>query len=403
MKILNRLSILFLVVFFGAIAVRCTALNNIDKGWKGVRQSHLSGLSDHVHDAGYMWNIPFVHTVWEVPGYYRFMNYRGRSRLRFRTKDNNKLGVDVTIPYRIKPGMHSKAVAKGYLSSTGDGRYKFDDMAEQTANEILRKVLAQGSIQDFYNTDNRLVLAEKATAALNEKLAQWHLETSGVLIRYVEFPAENERQLAQIQLNEVKKLLDDVKKTVAGKQQALDNFNTETSAQLQAKAFEWARRVSDLERAYNVGVIDTGDDNTPGAVRRVLESLKPDDLAELRKKAGQALGIPEDEITEANVTTAHLVGISNIKAETAEYKARVEAEAFGTEERLIAEGEQLLAEIQAEFERSLNKVLSGQGGAGYVAFNAAKNIKFASELTFKSDEVPFIYRLAEFADQLMGK
>ena len=405
MQFINKISILFLCVFFGLIGTRCTIMTNIPKGWKGVRQSHIAGLSDHVHKAGYMFDVPFVHTVWKVPGHFRFLNYSegSGSRLQFRTRENNKLGIDLTIPYRIKEDMHSQAVEKGYLSVTGEGRFKFDDMAVQSANEILRAVLAQGSIDDFYDTDKRTVIAENATIALNEKLAQWFLETPGVLIRYVKFPGENERQLAQIQLNVVKKLLDDVKKEVAGKQQELDNFNMETSAQLAARNFDWNRRVSELQGAYNVGVIDTEDDNTPGAVRRVLKGLKSEEIETLRKKAGKALGIPEKEITDRNVTTAHLLGISNIQAETAEYKARVEAEANGTEARLLAEGHQILAEIQAEYERNLNKILAGQGGRGYVAFHAAKNINFDPKLTFRSDEVPFIYRLDEFARLLMGE
>lgn len=394
---LSKLSALYLLAILALVVARGTMLKRIDLAESGVRFSSLSGVVEKDLGPGYHWELPFLHKVFPLPSRYLFLNYSDAEALTVRTKDNNTVHVDVSIPYRIKPG-ECWAIAKDGNHQQRLGKYRFEIFAKNTANDVLLAELAKLSSEHFYKTDTRLEVAAAALEALNEKLAPFHLEADSVLIRQAYFRPEYEKQLSQIQLNEQTKLLDAAKSRVATEQQKLDNYNQGTTARVAAKEQDWARRLADLERVYMVGAIEHADDQRPGAARAALGALSKEARGKMSEKSAKLLGIELEDVSEA-----HLLGIKNIQAETMEYKNRVYAEADGVANRLEAEGDAKVAQVQARYEKQLNQLLDSPGGRAYVAYRAADNVKFAQTLVFQSDDgIPFVYRLRDFAQKFMG-
>jgi len=262
---------------------------------------------------------------------------------------------------------------------------------------VLREQMAVLDSVGFYSTDRRMATQEAALKVLNKQLGLMHLEAQAVLVRAVRYRDEYEKQLQQIQLNEQNKLLDAASQKLANVQQSLDNYQQGTNAQVAQRQQEWGKRQAELERAYQVGLLDVTD-ATPGAVRAKLTTMPAADLATLRQQAAKIFGLDADSVSDG-----YLIGIKNINAETLEYKNRIKADADATEGRLTAEGRAMVAKVQGEYENKLNALLGSPAGKAYVAWQAADNVKFADTLTFSSaDGIPAVLRLRAFAELFMG-
>jgi hypothetical protein len=368
----------------------------------GVRQSATSGVLDEDLGPGWHWRVPGMHKLIMLPSSYFMLDYTDtkggpQKGLVIRTKDNNTVELDVTVPIRIKPGGAHTLVAAGNHVKDPDGRFRYQRLAEENATSVLREEMATLDSVGFYSSDRRMAAAVKALEALNKQLAPMNLEAQAVLVRGVTFRTEYEKQLQQIQLNEQNKLLDAAAQKLAGEQQKLDNFVQGTSAQVSARQQDWIKRQAELERAYQVGFLDVVD-STPGASRAKLATLPPADVEAKRAEAAKVFGLDP-----ASVSDGYLIGIKNIQAETLEYKNRITAEADGVQGRLAAEGDAMVARVQGEYEVKLNALLGSPAGRAYVAWRAADNVKFADTLTFSSGEgIPSVLRLRQFAEQFMN-
>jgi hypothetical protein len=262
---------------------------------------------------------------------------------------------------------------------------------------VLREQLAVLDSVGYYSTERRLAASDAALKKLNAQLGLMHLEAQAVLIRAVTFRDQYEKQLMTIQLNEQNKLFDAASKTLAGKQQELDNYVQGTSAQVAQRAQEWIKRQAELERAYQVGLLDVSDVK-PGATRAKLAAMPAQDSEALRAQAAKIFGIDPTSVGDE-----YLIGINNIAAETLEYKNRVNSEADAIESRLTAEGDAMVAKVQGAYEGNLNALLGSPGGKAYIAWQAADNVKFADTLSFSSSEgIPSVLRLRQFAELFMG-
>lgn len=394
------------VIVIGALAlwiVPAACLMRVEPSEIGVRQSAMSGVHDEDQGPGWHWRLPGVHKVIVLPSTYFLLDYGDDAKgpqkgLVIRTKDNNTVLLDVTVPIRIKPGEAHGLVVEGNHVKDPDGRFRYQRLAEETATSVLREEMATLDSVGFYSTSRRIAATAKATEQLNKQLAPMHLEAQAVLVRQVTFRPEYEKQLQQIQLNVQNKLLDAASQKLAGVQQSLDNFVQGTNAQVAARTQDWVKRQAELERAYQVGLLDVPD-AAPGGARKKLEALPPAEQDGLKEKAAERFGLDA-----ASVTDGYLVGIKNIQAETLEYKNRVTASADAIEGRLGAEGDAMVAKVQGEYETKLNALLGSPAGRAYVAWMAAENVKFGETLTFSSsDGIPSVLRLRQFAEQFMGR
>ena len=393
--------IICLTVVVLLIAPTCF-ISTVPLGTIGVRSSSFSGVLATDLEPGWHVSVATVHNLTLLPSRYLFLDYGtdvGQG-LQIRTRDNNNVFVDVTVPYRIKPGEAHQIMMAGNHVRTNNDAYRFERLAAETTVSVLREDLANLASSDFYNTDKRLAVAADTLKVLNEELAPLHLEAQAVLLRAVTFRPEYEVQLQAIQLNEQNKLLDGARQRVAQQQQELDNFELQTTALANARQQEWIKKQADLERAYQVGfVVDPAGDRAVGAARRQLDALSEEERAKLRTEAARVLEIDDP----AKITDAYLLGIQNIQAETLEYKQRVAAAADGISGRLKAEGEADLAAVRGDFETKINALLGSPAGRAYVAWKTAENVTFSQVLTFQSREgVPSVLRLRNFALQFMG-
>ncbi len=390
------------IIVLGSVAlwiVPWLFFTRVDPGQVGVRRSAAGGVDTEDLGPGWRLRIPAYHKVIYLPTTYFFLDYTEEAKdpLEIRTKDNNNVIVDVSVPVRIKPGRAHKVVAVGNHIKDG-GRYRYQRLAEQTTVSVLREELASLDSVGFYTTPSRLETTERALVSLNKHLEELHLEAQAVLIRAVRFRPEYEQQLGRIQLNEQNKLLDQARQRVADEQQKFDNYSQGTAALAAARTQDWIKRQAELERAYQIGLLDVTD-ATPGAARAKLATLTPEQITALKAEAAKIFGLDAPEA----VSDAYLIGIKNLQAETLEYKNRVNAEADAVAGRLEAEGEAMIAKVQGAYEAKLNQLLSSPGGRAYVAWQAADNVTFAKELTFNSQEgIPSVLRLRRFAEQFMG-
>lgn len=372
----------------------------------GVRQSNFSGVAEEDHEPGWALRILGVQRIIMLPKRYGYLDYTSddagpQQPLQIRTKDNNTVTLDVSVPYRIIPGQGWQVVQVGNHQVDANGSFRFQRLAEETTVSVLRERLADLTSADFYSTDRRLEVSANTLEILNTELAELHLEASAVLIRSVKFRTEYEQQLQQIQLNEQKKLLDAAAEIVATQQQRLDNFVQGTKAQAAAREQKWIERRANIERGYRVGFVDTGTDTAAGATRKKLGELGESERAELLARAAKTLELGEEEAKR--LTDDYLLGIANIQAETLQYDQRVRAESDGVSARLSAEAGALIAKVQGEFEAKRNALLGTNAGRAFVAWQAADNVKFAEELTFaSSDGVPSVLRLRDFTLRFMG-
>jgi hypothetical protein len=368
----------------------------------GIRQSATSGVLEDDLGPGWHWRIPGIHKLIVLPSSYFMLDYTKDDKgpqqpLIIRTKDNNTVELDVSVPVRIKPGEAYALVESGNYVQDPDGRYRYQRLAEETATSVLREEMASLDSVGFYSTDRRLATSEAALKMLNKQLGAMHLEAQAVLVRNVKYRPEYEKQLQAIQLNEQNKLLDAASQKLATVQQSLDNYTQGTSAQVSARTQDWIKRQAELERAYQVGLLDV-EDATPGAARAKLKTLSATDIDSHHDTAAKLFGMDA-----ASVTDAYLIGIKNIQAETLEYKNRITASADGIEARLGAEGDAQVAKVQGEYENKLNTILGTPAGRAYVAYQAADNVTFQKTLTFSSSEgIPAVLRLRQFAEQFMG-
>jgi SPFH domain / Band 7 family len=395
------------IIVIGAIAlwiVPWLLFTKVEPGQIGVRRSATGGVEAGDLGPGWRLRIPGLHKLTYLPSTYFFLDYTPdkvgpQEPLQIRTKDNNTVTLDVSVPVRIRPGHAYEIIKTGNHTREPDGRYRYMRLAEQTAVSVLREELASLDSVGFYSTERRVAIQTKALEMLNQGLAPLNLEAQTVLIRAVRFRPEYEQQLQQIQLNEQNKLLDHAREKLADEQQKLDNYNQGTAALASAREQDWIKRQAELERAYQIGGLDIAEP-TPGAARAALAALVPEQVAETRAKIAKTLGLDDPNL----VSEAYLIGIKNLQAETLEYKNRITAEGEGVSARLEAEGDALLAQVQGEYESKLNALLGSPAGRAYVAWKAAGNITFAKELTFSSqDGMPSVLRLRRFAEQFMGQ
>ncbi|MEZ4403331.1 MAG: SPFH domain-containing protein [Kofleriaceae bacterium] len=395
------------VLVLGALAlwiVPWLLFTKVEPDQIGVRRSATGGVEAGDLGPGWRLRVPGLHKLTYLPSTYFFLDYTPdqagpEGALQIRTKDNNNVTLDVSVPVRIKPGHAYEVVKAGNHTRDPDGRYRYMRLAEQTAVSVLREELANLDSVGFYSTERRLAIATKALDMLNQSLAPLSLEAQAVLIRAVRFRPEYESQLQQIQLNEQNKLLDRAREKLAAEQQKLDNYNQGTAALASAREQDWIKRQAELQRVYQIGGLDIVDP-TPGKARAALAALSPEQLAAARATIAATLGLGDPSV----VSDAYLIGTKNLQAETLEYQNRISAEGEAVSARLQAEGDALLSKVQGEYEAKLNALLGSPAGRAYVAWQAAANVTFADRLTFSSqDGVPSVLQLRRFAEQFMGK
>ncbi len=245
----------FVIAFLALLVLRGLAIDNIELGKVGVRRSNIGGVVEKDLEPGWRLEIVGLHKIVELPGTYQFLDFTGGDALEIRTKDNNIVSLDISVPYRIAPGQAYEIVEAGNHVEDGTGGFRYQRLTRETTIGVLREHLADLQSSDFYDTDRRAKVANRTLELLNERLAPLHVEANAILIRSVFFPPAYEQQLMQIQLNSQNKLLDGARKLVADKQQELDNYQQRTKALSSSRAQGWRAKLARIDRGYQVGFL----------------------------------------------------------------------------------------------------------------------------------------------------
>src|SRR5690606_23460302 len=94
-----------LALVFLWIAPTCF-ISTVPMGKIGVRSSNMSGVLEDDLEPGWTLDVAGVHALTLLPSHYLFLDYGtdDGQGLQIRTRDNNNVFVDVSVPYRIRPG-----------------------------------------------------------------------------------------------------------------------------------------------------------------------------------------------------------------------------------------------------------------------------------------------------------
>ncbi len=327
MKHIKLASIVIIVAAIGSYFILTLTVTHVPVGIVGVRTQEyaLIGSKGVVQqDFGPGWH----RAVWPVDTWQFFDSTvqtlemtrdpkrgdkKGRDDVQVQSADGYAVSVDVTLKYRIMPGMAHKL----YVDTGSGNRYK-----TIVRNEAEKTCIAQfGGMktEDFYNPHVRRAVAQTALHALQESLKDNYVEVLDLLIRDVQFDPEYERKI------QTKKLAD---------QEVEVNKSLQRAREMQGKT-----------------------DVIGAETKRLIKIIQEEKDAELvRMKA-------ETDLT-----------IAAIKADSEKYATEKKADADVYEAKKDAEGHLLVKQSEAEGERLRNLAMQGVGGEIIVALEAAKNL-----------------------------
>ena len=332
----------------------------------GVRQSAVSRHPRRGSRSGLALRVPGVHKLIRLPSSYFMLDFttddKGPQKpLVIRTKDNNNVDLDVSVPVRIKPGEANALVAAGNHVQDPDGRYRYMRLAEETATSVLREEMASLDSVGFYSTDRRLAASEATLKMLNKQLAPMHLEAQAVLVRAVRFRDDYESSSSRSS---------STSRTSCSMPRARSSRTcsraSTTISRARTRRSPNARRSGASARTSSSARIRSACSTSPmrrraRPARSSRRCRRPMSRRSTRPPRSCSAWMP------TRSASAYLIGIKNIQAETLEYKNRVTAEADAIEGRLGAEGDAMVAKVQGEYETKLNVLLGSPAGKAYVA------------------------------------
>ncbi len=270
-----------------------------------------------------------------TPAHHRF------PALEIRNRDGNIVTIDVSVPYRIIPGLAHKIVEDG-------ARSFYQERVKATVESVLREVLPEMSNDALIDYDKRFETSAKALDVLNKKLDQFHVKAEAVLIRRVAFPPEYETKLQQKQLLTQKARLDQAETLKLGEVLKTGTIEKEISAAEALSLAEWEKK---------------------------LETLKAD----------------------------YALQVATIESEAIQYSKRTRAEGDAKYQTKIAEGKLALDKAEALLSQLRSEALSTAGGQVYVARLAAENLNLGRVTLNASDpRVPLCLDVHKLADLFLG-
>lgn len=227
-------------------------MERIEPGAIGVRRGLEGGVSEEDFEVGQHVSIPFWHSWYQLDGTVHYLEFleEEQTALDLRTRENNTIYIDVTIPYRIIPGEAHKIVKEGFLDS-------YPLKVKSTAVGILREQLAALSNLDVQQPEKRQEVSEKTKPILNAALAQYHVEATHVIIRGIKFRPQYEQKLQNKQYFIVQGRLD-----AAREKELLAKQNTETLEKMIIKDIalrreSWNKQIEEIKADFEIQIATT--------------------------------------------------------------------------------------------------------------------------------------------------
>lgn len=315
-------------------------LTRIEPWEIGVRRSLTGGITEEDFGLGYHFSLPLIQSFYRLPRTLQYLSYNDDDAdadahtLEVRTKENNLLFVDVTIPWRIKDGGAWRIIREGFIDS-------YPAKVQSTATGVLREGLAALTNVDVQQTDKRIATADAILPRLNTALEQYHVVADRVVIRAIRFRPEYEQKLQDKQHYVVQGRLDEARRQESVAVQETDTYEKNIQKKINLKREEWNEKIESLKTKYELEIA-------------ALEA----------------------------------------EAEQYDKKRRSEGDAFYSEAR--AEGDLAESKAEALGERLKSAALASQAGRTYSAITAAKNFKLGS-FQLNSNDPAFLQRFGSMA------
>lgn len=327
--------VLSFIVIAGWIFPRA-CLEAIDPHEVGVRRSLTGGIDEQDFGVGYHLSLPFWHRWYKLKRTIHYLEFAEESGapLDVRTKENNVIFIDVSVPYHVADGGAWQIVRAGF-------EHDYVDKVRSASIGILRKYLAELSNLDVQDPNKRMAIADKILPVLNETLAQYHVVATHVVLRAIRFRSQYEEKLQNKQLLVVQGRLDEALRAESVARQETETLEKSIDKQVVLKEEEWNKKIEELRTQYGL------------------------------------------EIAE-------------IEAEAVQYDRQTRASADALYNELRAEGD--LAETLAEAmgEKLKAEALSTNAGRTFSAIEAANQYKLGT-FTLNSSDPDFLYRFGSMS------
>jgi hypothetical protein len=335
-KIINLVCLSFLVLWIFPKLF----LERIEPWEIGVRRSLTGGITEEDFGTGYHFRLPLFHSFYRLPRTLRYLSFNSddadadATTLEVRTKENNVLFVDVTIPWRIEKGGAWRIIREGFVDS-------YPAKVQSTAIGVLREGLAALTNLDVQQTDKRQQTAEAILPKLNTALVQYHVVAERVVIRAIRFRPEYEQKLQDKQNYVVQGRLDEARRVESVAMQETETYEKTIQKKINLKRQEWNEKIESLKTQYE------------------LE-------------------------------------IATINAEAVQYdrKRRSEGDAFFSQAK--AEGDLAEAKAEALGTKLRSAALASSAGRTFSAITAAENFKLG-EVQLNSSDPTFLQRFGSMA------
>ena len=326
-RILNIVSLIILALFL----MPSMCMERIEPGQIGVRRSLEGGVAEQDFGPGYHLSLPLWHGWYQLDGTMHYLEYSSNANtaLDVRTKENNIIFIDVTIPYRIIEGSAWRIVREGYVDS-------YDDKVKSMATGLLRETLADMSSLDVQQPEKRRAAVAKALPALNKSLSQYHIEATHVVLRSIRFRPQYETKLQNKQFYVVQGRLDGARQAELAAKQTTETYEKGIVKDIAVKREEWNSKIESLKSKFELA-------------------------------------------------------IATVEAEAIRYDRGRRAEADATFAKMQAEGD--LAETKAEAlgQRLEAQALATKAGRTYSAIEAVRRFKLG-DIRLNSTDPSFLYR-----------
>lgn len=230
-------------------------LTKIEPWEIGVRRSLTGGIDDKDFGLGYHVALPLVQGFYRLPRTIQYLDFNDdpgatASTLEVRTRENNVIFVDVSVPWRIKDGAGWQIVREGFLDS-------YPDKVRSTAQGVLREGLAELASTDIMLPEKRKETGVKILARLNPQLDRYHVVADSVVIRGIRFRPEYEQKLQDKQYYVVQGKLDQALKEQSIAVQTTETAEKGIDKEVNLKREEWNGKIEALKSEYEIKIATT--------------------------------------------------------------------------------------------------------------------------------------------------
>lgn len=305
--------------------------HRVEPGTIGVEQVNFGGGGIVAQDfgTGLHFGIRGYHSWHTIDGRTQVVSFgwsaepQDADHMKVRTADGNYVRIGLAVPFNVIPGQAHLLVEEGMK-----GTYR--QRVQATIEKVLATEFGRLRTEEFWNLDLRSACVAAALPRLNRELSVLHVEAQDVLIENFRFNPEYEDRLQQVQLDSLRTIVDATRNAVESEQNKIDKTQREIEHAASDLTLELKRQI-DAEN-------DAG--------RRRIEAK----LADARY-----------------------------------YDQTVRARGETEFQRLVSEGERLVAQAEEARIADENRGYSSRGGRLLLAREAAENLRI-SHVTLNSND-----------------